>query len=93
MILPKKKFGSKDQNIAEFKNLVNFDVLSSDFEALKTPCSFIDLIGLRSLTDLTGLLNLYNPFYRSFTSFFLGSGCRLECVKLMPVYKESTVCF
>ena len=47
MILPKKNFGSKDQNKAELKNLDNFDVL-------------IDLIGLRSLT---GLCNLYNPIY------------------------------
>ena len=30
----KKKICSKDQNKAEFKNLDNFDVLSSDFEAL-----------------------------------------------------------
>ena len=33
MILQKKC--SKDQNKAEFKNLDNFDVLSSDFEALE----------------------------------------------------------
>ena len=39
MILPKKNFCSKDQNKAEFKNLDNFDVLSSDFEALKTPAA------------------------------------------------------
>ena len=35
MIL-KKTFCPKDQNEAEFKNLDNFDVLSSDFEALET---------------------------------------------------------
>ena len=35
MILPKKSY-FKDQIKAEFKNLDNFDVLSSDFEALKT---------------------------------------------------------
>ena len=35
----KKQFCSKDQNKAEFKNLDNFDVLSSDFEALKTPAA------------------------------------------------------
>ena len=32
-------FCSKDKNKAEFKNLDNFDVLSSDFEALKTPAA------------------------------------------------------
>jgi hypothetical protein len=35
MILPKKIY-SKDQNKAEFKNLDNFDDLSSDFEALES---------------------------------------------------------
>ena len=34
-----KKKCSKDQNKAEFKNLDNFDVLSSDFEALKIPAA------------------------------------------------------
>ena len=34
-----KMFYSKDKNKAEFKNLDNFDVLSSDFEALKTPAA------------------------------------------------------
>ena len=34
-----KKMCSKGQNKAKFKNLDNFDVLSSDFEALKTSCT------------------------------------------------------
>ena len=32
-------FCSKDKDKAELKNLDNFDVLSSDFEALKTPAA------------------------------------------------------
>ena len=50
----KKKICSKDQNKAEFKNLDNFDVLSSDFEALKTPAaSLISSASAASLVSAT----------------------------------------
>ena len=49
-----KKICSKDQNKAESKNLGNFDVLSSDFEALKTPAaSLTSAASLASATSAT----------------------------------------
>ena len=50
-MLQKKKFYSKDQNKANFKNLDNFDVLSSDFEALET--SAASAASLASATSTT----------------------------------------
>ena len=49
-----KKICSKDQNKAESKNLGNFDVLSSDFEALKTPAALLtSAASLASATSTT----------------------------------------
>ena len=54
----KKLFFSKHQNKAEFKNLDDSEVFSSDFSSLRNLCSHIDLIGL---CNLSGLNSLYSP--------------------------------
>ena len=54
---PKNFFFSNYQYKAEFKNLDDSEVFSSDFSSLRNLCSHIDLIGL---CNLSGLNSLYS---------------------------------
>ena len=56
---------------AEFKNLVDSEVFSSDFWTFKTSACIIDLI---SLCNLTGLHSLYSPISsKCFLILMIGS--------------------
>jgi hypothetical protein len=51
-MLPPKNFFSNYQNKAEFKNLDDSEVFSSDFSSLRNFCCHIDLISLASATSV-----------------------------------------
>ena len=56
MILPKNIF-SKHQNIAEFKNLDDSEVLSSDFPVLVTSTTWLQISKCHNLRHLENTLN------------------------------------
>jgi hypothetical protein len=66
MILPKKYFFSKHQNKAEFKDLDDLEVLSSDFPVLRTSAaSMISTASTTSMASMTSTASFHQKFYLS----------------------------